>query len=126
MGISNILKDLQSILPPESFFKEPESSLKELLYFEKKYSLNTTAFIQKKCGFIELEDSHKWLNAYENYLFFKGDVKKINTISTDFDNNTAMFLNNKDAIEYFSEKETANSYLEEFAVSFYSTVAIKW
>lgn len=125
MDISNVIKQLQTILPTENFLKEPETSIRELQHFEKKYKLNTIDFIEKKYKdeLVDLEDVEEWLNSYENFLFFEGNETLINTIQNDTDT-AEQYINNKDLSfeEYlFKLLEEANPYSPEFASSIFSS-----
>lgn len=130
MNNSDILKDLMTFIPEENFIQEPEASLNELLVFEEKYKLNTSEFVEKKFidGHVDVEDIHDWLNSYENYLFFDGDISKINKAdkSTEY---FPQFLNvNENEPKLSNEyikKEEANSYIQDFASSFFSITATK-
>lgn len=127
MNISEVIRQLQTVLPTESFLKEPEASLTDLHRFEEKYNLNTNDFLEKKYkdGFVDLEDAEDWLNSYENFMFFEGDLTLINTIQKDTDTNTTEQYNNNIGSsfeEYLSKLlEEANSYSGEFASSVFSS-----
>ena len=129
MSNSDILMQLKGILSPESFVKEPETSLSELINFEEKYNLNTTDFIMKKFkdGFVEINDVFDWVNSYENYLFFDGDITQINSAHTSI-HSTIDFLSEQDdkfklTPEYIVKTEEVDSFIEEStsSVLFYSS-----
>lgn len=73
------LKELREVLPKSNFYRQPETSGKELKKLEDKYNLSTKDFLNKEYGElgkdITEEDTNKWLNESETYLLFGGEIK---------------------------------------------------
>lgn len=75
--IPEIIAALKSFIPEENFRKEPETSTTALLSLENEYKVSTTDAIHARVELPE-EVREEWLNHFENFVLFGGDLEKIN------------------------------------------------
>lgn len=77
---------LKQLSPRSNFYQEPEYSFNKIIEYENKYNMNTRDALDL---YFKLdEEIHfnsryhylwDWINEYESYEFFDGDMSKINT-----------------------------------------------
>lgn len=76
-SVEEIIAALKSFIPEENFRKEPEASTKELIALENKYKVTTDDAINARVDLSE-EVREEWLNHFDNFVLFGGDMEKIN------------------------------------------------
>lgn len=85
--IAEMMKALKKIVPKENFRKEPETALGELIALERKHQINTQDLLASGFNHPSLteEDIYEWINTFETFELFKGDLSLLNSIPSSKD-----------------------------------------
>ncbi|QSB12073.1 hypothetical protein JTI58_10900 [Lysinibacillus fusiformis] len=111
MNINDILKQLQEMVPNATYKKQPETAQKELLGFENIYMVNTKNFLDQTVaiGHIPQEVQEKWLDAFQTFLEYNGDVSSLNRLTSN-----GLYHSYLKSKNTFSQQDTLSSNQTEY------------
>lgn len=83
MDFNEVMKQLRDIVPSDNFQEQPKTARNDLINLEKKYSVNTSDFTEKKVDIshIPLNVRDDWLETLDTYFFYDGLVEDINHLN---------------------------------------------
>lgn len=85
MTMEHLMEQLRSLVPEENFKRQPETAKQKIIDLEQHYKVNTSSMLRGvKKEYIPEEIIDIWINEYQTFKNFGGEINELNHISNNY------------------------------------------